>query len=156
MDTTWTWIAVGGGHLAIGHRPKVKALAALAADGCTHVFTLLSEREGALALRQAVEAAGLVSLWLPLASGDPAEADERTVRAALKEARQALMAGGRVFVHCSAGIHRTGMIALALLRSLDIEEEDASELLVELRAVTAEGVGSARRAWADRFGSLTG
>src|SRR5512138_3903686 len=137
METTWAWIALGGGHLAIGHRPKMKALRALAADGCTHVLTLLSEREGALALRDAVIDTGLVSLWLPLASGDPAQADDHTVRATLKAVRQALMSGGRVFVHCSAGIHRTGMIALALLRSLDIEREDATTLLGELRSVTA-------------------
>src|SRR5688572_30393719 len=121
METTWTWIAVGGGHLAIGHRPKVKALSALAADGCTHVLTLLGEREGALDIREAAEHAGLVSLWLPLASGDPAQASERLVRETLKDVRQALMGGGRVFIHCSAGIHRTGMIAFALLRSLGIE-----------------------------------
>ena|SRR5688572_6638862 len=153
METTWTWIAVGGGHLAIGHRPKVKALPTLAANGGTHVLTLLSEREGALAIRDAVTVAGLVSIWLPLASGDPAEADERAVRAALREVRQVLMSGGRVFVHCSAGIHRTGMIAFALLRSLGIEREDATAILAELRMATADGVGRSRCAWADRFAS---
>ena len=153
MHSAWSWVAIGGGKLAIGHRPKVKTLAALAEDGATHVLTLLSEREGAIEICDAARAAGLVSIWLPLASARPDEADESAVRATLKAVRAVLMSGGGVFVHCSAGIHRTGMIALALLRSMGIERTDAMTLLTELRPFTAEGVGTARAAWADRFGA---
>ncbi len=36
------WVAVGGGHLAIGPRPKLRSLSALRRHGATHVLTLLS------------------------------------------------------------------------------------------------------------------
>jgi protein-tyrosine phosphatase len=150
MDSSFkcTWVAIGGGQLAIGHRPKKKDIRQLEA---THVLTLLSEREGALEIRAATEAAGLIWMWLPLSSGNPAEANEREARTMLKALRQALMGGAKVFVHCSAGIHRTGMITTALLRSLGMTREESSEVLRDLRHATADGVGHERVKWTDRF-----
>ena len=142
------WVAVSGGALAIGHRPKSKSLAAL---GATHIVTLLSEREGAHDIAQAAERAGVEWLWFPLKSGNPAEADERATRALLRTLRHALLSGGKIFIHCSAGIHRTGMITTALLRSLGLNREESSSLLRELRDVTAAGVGHARVEWASKF-----
>ena len=153
MSATWTWAAVGGGHLAVGHRPKISDLARLAAAGGTHVLTLLSEREGARAIGDAVEDAGLVWLWLPLESGRPEDAGVAAVRVAIGQVRAALLEGGRVLVHCSAGIHRTGMVSAAILRRLGLEADDVRAVLREMRVVTADGVGEARLAWADRFAS---
>jgi len=148
MELSFKWIAIGGGALAIGHRPKIKDLPRMNA---THVLTLFSEREGAREIERAVVAAGLVWMWLPLSNGDPHAADEDATRAMLKQVRQALLAGARIFIHCSAGIHRTGMITTAILRSLGHDREEAASLVRELRDVTADGVGASRVAWTDRF-----
>ena len=56
-------------------------------------------------------------------------------------------------VHCSAGIHRTGMFGYALLRAVGLDREASNAKLRELRAVTAEGVGDERLAWGDRIAS---
>ena len=51
-----------------------------------------------------------------------------------------LAAGGKIYIHCSAGLHRTGMITHALLRYLGWSRHDAVEKLRELRALTAKEV----------------
>lgn len=55
-------------------------------------------------------------------------------------------------MHCSAGIHRTGMITLALLRFLKYSEQEADSIVNDLRPHTADGVGSHRREWANGWG----
>jgi hypothetical protein len=86
-------VSVGGGAAALTHRPKLKALPAMRAAGVTHLVTLLSASEGAPAVGAAARAAGLAAL------------------------SNLIAAGAHVAVHCSAGIHRTGMFGYALLRT---------------------------------------
>jgi protein-tyrosine phosphatase len=57
--------------------------------------------------------------------------------------------GAHVAIHCSAGIHRTGMFGYALLRTSGLEPEAAKEALAAPRAATADGVGDQRLAWAE-------
>lgn len=146
------WVSLGGGALAIGHRPRLDQLAWLRARGATHVLTLLSESEGALTLRCAVEEAGLDWLWLAMDSGSPPEvARDAEFERAFHELDALLSAGAQVFVHCSAGIHRTGMVTYAYLRHAGHDAESADALLGRLRAITAGEVGPQRRAWGERF-----
>ena len=49
------WVDVSGGHLAVGHRPKIKGLHALRQQGATHVLTLLCESEGAAEIGAAAQ-----------------------------------------------------------------------------------------------------
>ena len=152
MKKDLSWITVGGGRLAVGGRPKLTAFAAMAREGCTHILTLLSEREGASSLQGAAILAGLTWLWLPLANGTPPpEGRDDDVRRALADVHAALAAGGSVYVHCAAGIHRTGMIANAVLRAAGVSREDALTALRAMRPLTGEGVGDVRIAWGDRF-----
>ncbi len=46
---------------------------------------------------------------------------------------------------------RTGMFGYALLRVAGLDREAALATLRELRAVTADGVGTERLAWGDRM-----
>ena len=143
-------ISVGAGALALSHRPKLNDLPLLRAAGVTHVVTLLAESEGARQIGDAAIHEGLVWLWVPLVGAnipDATRAEE--FRRVFGELRELLMAGGKLFIHCSAGIHRTGMFGYALLRQLGLSGEDAHVKLAELRQVTATGVGSHRLAWGD-------
>src|SRR5262245_61820503 len=147
--STIHWHPVSTGHLALGSRPKKKALADL---GATAVLTLLSEREGAREIGEAVARAGLAWIWLPFENGrPPAHARDRDIKAALDEARTALGEGGRGLVHCSAGIHRTGMIGYALVRLTSVGAVEAKDALAQMRPVCAAGVGAERLAWGDGF-----
>jgi predicted protein tyrosine phosphatase len=143
-------VPVGAGALALASRPKLTDLARLREAGVTHLVTLLSEREGAPQLGEAARAEGLLWVWIPFDGGKvPKDSREPELRRALAELRDAIAAGGKLVVHCSAGIHRTGMVGYALLRSLPLDRDAARAKLRELREVTADDVGEDRLAWGD-------
>lgn len=52
-----SWVSVGRGQLAVGHRPKLRQFNRLRAEGVTLILTLLSQNEGA---REIGAAAGLL------------------------------------------------------------------------------------------------
>lgn len=144
------FLPVGGGSLALTHRPKRKDLPRLQALGVTHVVTLLADREGAQEIGEAVRHAGLTWIWCPLDNGQPPDAQRTAeLRPVIAEVAARIAGGAAILVHCSAGIHRTGMFGYAVLRQLGLEPAAARASLTELRAVTGEGVGPARLAWGD-------
>ena len=147
------WVSVGGGQIAVGHRPKIKAIKTLPDLGVTHILTLLSEKEGGAEIGAVIKKAGIGWSWFPLKSAaPPGEKRVQEVRLLYGELKKILAAGGRIFVHCAAGIHRTGMITYGLLRSMGFTEDEAKATLHTLRPETGEGVGESRLAWGDRFG----
>jgi protein-tyrosine phosphatase len=146
------WIAVGSGCLALGHRPKMKAIPVLRQQGATHVLTLLSETEGAADIGATVQRAGMIWLWFPLESAAPPSAEwDAKVNLLYEGVLAALATGGKIYVHCSAGIHRTGMITHGLLRKMGMSADQALAVLRTLRTETGEGVGEDRLAWGNRF-----
>jgi protein-tyrosine phosphatase len=143
-------VPVKAGALTLSHRPKRKDVARLRERGITHVVTLLAEREGAKEIGEAVRNAGLTWIWCPLVNGQPPDARVTdTIRPVLADLARLLEDGAAIFIHCSAGIHRTGMFGYALLRHLGLDRAAARSKLTELRAVTGEGVGEDRLAWGD-------
>ena len=140
-----TWKPCAGGELAIGHRPGKRLRAALEASGCTLVVDLLSERESSASV-------GPRRVRLPLAGAQPpGKRRDEEVRALLARIREELAGGGRVFVHCSAGLHRTGMVTYALLRSMGRSPEEVVAAIRALRPLTAEELSAERMAWGERF-----
>ncbi|HET9622079.1 MAG TPA: tyrosine-protein phosphatase [Kofleriaceae bacterium] len=145
-----TWVALGAGALALSHRPRKVALAAWRDQGATHVVTLLGAHEGAPEIGAEAQRAGLTWIWIAMAGAAiPDEAATRELRPRLAEVADVVRGGGRAVIHCSAGIHRTGMIGYAVLRLLGAPPDLARSQLAELRDVTAEGVGADRQAWGD-------
>lgn len=144
------FVSLAGGALALSHRPKQKDVERLPALGVTHVVTLLAEREGAKQIGDAVQRAGLTWVWCPLDNARPPDASRTAeLQPVLAELAALISGGATILVHCSAGIHRTGMFGYALLRQLRLEPAAARTKLSELRAVTGEGVGDERLAWGD-------
>jgi protein tyrosine/serine phosphatase len=54
----------------------------------------------------------------------------------------------RVYLHCSAGIHRTGFFASLLLRLQPLDVDEIPAALAALRPITAQRVGRDRIALA--------
>lgn len=149
------WVPVSGGFLAIGHKPGGKlAFGDLKLRGTTAVLTLLHENEGAAFIGQRLSHLDIEWIWFPFSASSPHDGEAREeVRALFRNLEGLLSAGGRIYIHCSAGIHRTGMIAYGLLRFLGKDRSEAGGLLRALRKVTAEQVGDERLSWGDLFGT---
>lgn len=147
-----TWLEVAGGRLGVGHRPRVRSLPVLAAAGVTDVLTLLTPAEGAAEVARAVHVAGLRWHNLPLPNGrPPPDARDLEIRRTLVVMRARLQEGATLFVHCSAGIHRTGMVTAALLGFCGWDERRVVAGLQQMRAMTSDGVGEGRLSWAAAF-----
>ncbi|MFO1207197.1 MAG: hypothetical protein U1E63_15985 [Burkholderiales bacterium] len=108
------WIPIGTGRLALWHRPARRHFTALREAGVTCLLTLLSESEGARTIGGQAEAAALGWIWLPMHGAREPDASARpALDAGLAYASNLLDHGDSLLIHCSAGIHRTGMFAYA-------------------------------------------
>lgn len=145
------WVSVGGGRLALTHRPKLRGMSDLRAEGCVRLVTLLAPREGAERIGALAREAGLAWTWLPLANGQPPTGEEawRAIERGLATLAAHLRQGESLALHCSAGIHRTGMIAYALLRTLGNTPEQALDAIERMRPVTRAGLTDARQRFGD-------
>lgn len=124
---TWVTerIAVGGGIWTD------KGMGEVAAAGVTHVIDMQIEFDDtALAAPYGIEV-----LWNPIDDDfqkKPPEVFERGVDFALKALRQP---GSKLLIHCAAGVHRAPMMALALLRTMGWNLEEAMHLIQSRRPV---------------------
>lgn len=145
------WVPLGNGRLTLWHRPGARAVSKLKDFGCDCVLTLLSLREGAPAVGQSVERAGIEWVWLPLENGQPPRGNAaESILLALPALAERLNAGRSILIHCSAGIHRTGMVAYALLRWYGHDEDRALAIIGEMRAHTGEGIQRKQIDWGNK------
>lgn len=151
-----SWVQTDNGFLAIGHKPGGKvSFVGLKNEGATVVLTLLHENEGALQIGKQAELAGITWLWFPFSASKPHKGEAiMQVTELYIELQHLLNAENKIYIHCSAGIHRTGMITYGLLRFLGFESTKALEQLKLLRTVTAEQVGEERLLWAEQFAKI--
>ena len=140
--TSSAWVAVGAGAITASGAPNRATIELWAAAwGATDVVTLQRADEGRAELADEIRDAGLAWTHAPLsgkrlaAPGDGAALD-RALRTALARARR----GARVVVHCSAGVHRTGLVVYGVLRLAGRDVEGALAALLRARAVTHEEV----------------
>lgn len=142
------WVSIYKGFLAIGHRPSAKLVADLKLQNASHILTLLSENEGSRDIKILSDKSGMGWLWFPMQSaGFPSEERYQELVTLFKEMKNILEDGGKIYIHCSAGIHRTGMITFAFLRFIGLSREEAQAKLAELRPTTSDGVGEDRMEW---------
>lgn len=153
-STGINWIPVDEGFLAIGHKPGGKiSFDGLKHDGATAILTLLHENEGAAQIGTKTKQAGIMEwLWFPFSASKPNEQyDTTNVLQLFNQLHLLLKSGGKIYIHCSAGIHRTGMVTYGLLRYLGYDKSVALQMLTNLREVTAKQVGADRLLWGDRY-----
>ncbi len=151
VNFTCHWVAIGNGRLTLWHRPGARAVAAMKSFGCDCVLTLQAAREHADLIGQWVAEAGLEWLWLPLENGKPPQAEAAaSILAALPRLSQMLDDGRSILIHCAAGIHRTGMVAYALLRWRGFDEDAALALITQMRTHTGAGVQRKQIDWGNR------
>lgn len=147
------FLAIENGQIAIGHRPKLKFVAELKQNGVTHIVTIQSEKEGAKDIGKAVAKNQLEWIWIPVGTARPSWEPEllEEIERNFVMIKEALQAGGKLYIHCSAGIHRTGMFTNAFLRYCGYGEDESLALLEQLRTITKENVGEDRLKWGEQF-----
>lgn len=151
------WVAVSSGRLALSHRPKLKDIPKLAQQGCQRIVTIQGHNEAPGQIERTARGAGMAWTWIPVGHGKfPEDEADRLMRRGLQELVAAVEAGESVLIHCSAGIHRTGMLAFALLRWFGIPEGEALELIATMRPETREGMRAEQFAWGNRVVADTG
>jgi protein-tyrosine phosphatase len=148
--STYNFVKVGNGRLALYHRPRGVDFSHLHKIGCTHVVTLLKESEHAERYGNMTKNANLNWIWLPVPNGNYPEGEvhERLIHA-MPQLSRLLDEGNSLLIHCSAGIHRTGTVAYGLLRWRGIERDEAMRIIGTIRKETAEGMMEKRRRWGD-------
>ena len=121
MDMSWVTdrIAVGGGIW------NPVRMAEVARAGITHVIDMQIEFDDT----PLAEPHGIEVLWNPVDDDfqpKPPELFQRGVEFALTALEQD---GSKLLIHCAAGVHRAPMMALAVLRALGWELDDACTLI---------------------------
>ena len=143
---------VGNGRLALFHRPRRMDFPTFFTLGCTHVITLLKESEGAECYGNLTQEAGMEWIWLPVPNGKYPDADiQHLLMEAMPKLSDLLDDGKSLLIHCSAGIHRTGMVAYGLLRWRGMDRRQAMKLIDSIRKETAEGMMEKRMRWGDEI-----
>jgi protein-tyrosine phosphatase len=127
MDMTWVTdrIAVGGGIWT--DEKMIEVVRA----GVTHIIDMQIEFDDT----GLAEPYGVAVLWNPTDDDfcpKPPQLFRRGVDFALKALDDA---DSRVFIHCAAGVHRAPMMALAVLRALGFNLEDAIDMIQSRRNV---------------------
>lgn len=145
------WAMVGPGRLALTHRPRLKDIARLQQQGCHRVVTIQGNHEAPGQIERAVKQAGMAWTWIPVGSAKfPQDEEDALMRSALKDLAAYVRAGESVLIHCSAGIHRTGMFAFGLLRWLGLSEAESLEKISAMRPQTREGMHEHHIAWGNQ------
>ena len=126
--------------LKIGPRPKLRVIEKL---GATAVITLQRPEEGAMGIGEACKNLGIKWWGFPLDSRDTTlnspqagEQEMGKVVEVTKRVEVLIAEGEQVFVHCAAGIHRTGMVTFTWLLRRGLDYKGAVTMLGYLRPPT--------------------
>ena len=140
-------------NLVIGPRPGKKSFQRLSELELTHCCTLLNRNEEPFTIKKICDRLGCDWIWLPVTGGGLEALETTPMAQHLRQLNAALEGVGapKIYLHCSAGLHRTGYVGYILLRLMGLDETAAFEALKELRPITAEEVGADRIALAEAF-----
>ena len=135
----------------LGPRPGKKSKDAIQAEGVTDIVTLLSAREQAESIARIAKAIGASWHHFQL-DGGHVDTLEQVDLSRLYLLWDEISRSGPdriIYLHCSAGLHRTGFVAYLLLRRSGLNPDAAMAEMRRIREVTAEQVGSHRIALAE-------
>lgn len=138
-------------QLILGPRPGKKSKDSIQTQGVTDIVTLLSEREQPDTIRKIATTIGADWHHFPIDGGhiDTLQQTDLTKLFRLYDGIIGARQHPIIYLHCSAGIHRTGFIVFLLLRYRGAAPDAARTEVAALRPVTSEQVGDDRLALAE-------
>ena len=139
--------------LILGPRPGKKSKDAIAAQGVTDLVTLLSAREQPESVARIARGIGAAWHHFPIDGGhmDTLAGVDLSRLFLLYDEIVRDRPNAVIYLHCSAGIHRTGFVIYALLRYRGLAPEAATAEVANLRPVTSEQVGEDRLVLAENM-----
>jgi len=144
------FVSVGNGAIGLRGRPGKAFFKTLQDLNCNRIVTLLSEREGGQDIGKKLKAYDVEWTWLPLENGQyPTDEAHVMLKAGLQQLSYYLDAGESIVIHCSAGIHRTGMVTYALLLYRGYSKEEALQAIAEMRDHTRNGMHDKHFEWGE-------
>lgn len=131
------------GSLALSERPKIKEIKQLQ-NNCVHMVTILAARgEQAHLLGREAERQGMDWHWLKITKITDLTVSERhDFKQQIHTTLQALAEDANVVIHCSAGLHRTGVFAYVLLITMGLDATEALQIIRQSKPETAEAFTS--------------
>lgn len=140
------------GKIYIGGRPSLNTLKLLKLSGFNMVVTLLKENENPQQIKDMAESLKMEWLWVPLsASALPEIKKGSELHKIMFLLRNKISEGQAIFIHCAAGIHRTGAFTNAFLRFSGYNREEAYQIIKKIREVTAKYAVDKHWRWGDKF-----
>jgi predicted protein tyrosine phosphatase len=155
MPKNYQWLCEQNGKIAIGGRPSLQLIELLKSEGCSTVITLLKESEKKIAemVGQKAESLGMHWIWFPLtASNLPSGEAINDAKILFKDLQIRLNNQERIFIHCAAGIHRTGSFTNGLLRFMGNSAEESREKINQIRPIILRDAHPKHWAWGEQFG----
>jgi hypothetical protein len=123
------------GDITLGHKPRLMSIRSMAKD-YDRVVTLLGNPENADQIGHLVKQAGMKWSHFPL--WRVWQADPEVIGQYAKKVIYFMRDGERVYLHCSAGIHRTGYVAFMVLGGIGYTCEEAIAALCVERPKVAD------------------
>ena len=109
----------------------------LASAGCDRIVTILSVKDRPQGIGRQAQSIGLQWSWLKVATANNMLLQEKMLfKQEVKKIYERVLNNESVLIHCSAGLHRTGMFAYALLRKGGCGHQKAISLIGEMRKET--------------------
>lgn len=132
--------------LAVGPRPGRKSVDYLRDQKFSHVCTLLGPDERPSDIERLANQLGCKWIWLPITGGRLEVLGQLNVPQLVCRLLDNMdpNSGNHVYIHCSAGIHRTGFVTYTILRLLGLTQIQALSELEKMRKVTAAQLGAER------------
>ena len=136
---------VFSGGICLLHRPSKGGIKILSENRCTAVVSLLSPTENPHEIGNTCKSLGMTWLWVPLQGANKRLLESNNaswlLRRALLDAKDLILKGNFILIHCAAGIHRTGLFTYALLRVLGLDKPQTLDTIQKIRNVTYEKCG---------------
>ncbi len=135
-----SFIPIKNGRLSIGGRPNDQKITELKQLGVTSVVTLLKNNEfEAKKFKTLLNDLNINWIHFPMFASKLEKTPEFKLKtnAVYDKLIEKLKVGETFFIHCAAGIHRTGAFTNGLLLKIGFSPEESKEMIYKMRKVTA-------------------